>query len=1204
MSTTSSRYNHAKFQEIRKPPVVKINNDSGEKVSIKINNVDYEVPKEATIMEAAAINDINISRLCYMPRLPPSGHCRACVVEVEGIDDLPCSCATQVYEGMNIQTNTPKVRRAAAAALHKIQSSQRHAAESVNTANSEFERVLLNQDLSCVDHNDAIQIDSAKCINCSRCVRSCSAIQNLGILKMTEIQDNIGPRSVVTVNNPDLYLSESSCIACGQCTTVCPTAAITEVDDIERFYAARAAGKVCVVQTAPSVRVCVGEEAGMEAGLVTTGQMVSALRQLGFTYCFDTNYSADLTIMEEGTELIQRVTENILEPTPDARPLPMFTSCCPAWVNYVEKYRPDLIPNLSSCKSPMSMLSAILKTHFAEKLGKKPEDIYVVAIMPCTAKKQECIREQLGRDGYLDTDLVLTTREMGKMIRDNNIDFKNLPEENFDEAFAESSGAGAIFGASGGVMEAALRTAYEVLTQDKLEKVEFDAVRGFHGVREVTIPVPIKHNGQTINAEVCVAICGGIKAAQELVKGNISKYHFIEVMACPSGCISGGGQSLAQDADVYEKRRSAIYRIDDDLSAVRRSHENVTLMKLYKDWLGEPNGHKAHHLLHTHYHDHTAECKDRVKIEIDDSDVSDGFLLVYATQTGNTRDLATAMARKLACGAKVDLKAADDIHAMEMKKYRNIVLGTCTFGMGEIPAMGKAFFSQLKDLPEGFLEGHNVAIFGIGSTAYGGQFNKAGKDFEDAFVKTGCTFVVDRCIADEKIGYDTFINPWTDQLMEKFGIEEAVPVAPPEPRYRITVGLEQGVHGPPAGYTYVKMTKNERITPDDYDVDVRLVSFSLKDGEDYNTGLNYQSSYHLAIHPANPRDWVKDFMTKCYPTLDPEMIIVVTPVGSNPVIPGLDKGISITELFTRYLDIYDLAKRDFFKALAPFAKSASTRRRLLHLGSKEGAEELAELKKNSGYTYADAITEFADARPPLAWLVDVIPQIKPRLYSIASSNKYTCEGETKLDLELVFGVVTYETKSGKTCFGRTGAYIADVDPTKEDVWVPVTIHESPYTPPELERPVICLSVGTGIAPNRSVIQDRSAEVAKHGIDNVAKVLLYHGCRYSKKDHVCADFLKKCEDEGFLIAHYAFSRDDPSRRVYLPDVIKENADDCFKFLYQEKAKVVYCGGTRMVPGIVNAFKEVIMDKGGLSEAEAQKWLDDYSAEEENWVFESF
>ena len=572
-----------------------------ELVKVTIDGKTIEVPSTFTVIEAAAKAGIRIPQLCYHPELTKEGACRVCVCEVEGAKGLPAACVFPVRDGLVVHTNTPKVRATRKAVVELLLANhpqdclfcqkngdcelQSIAADlGIREVPYQGEKRHAEKDLS----NPSLVRDPNKCILCGRCIRVCHERQGLDIYGYINrgFKSMVGPAF-------GLGLGDVPCTYCGQCAAVCPTAAICEKDDTERvFDAIGNPKKYTVVQTAPSVRVALGEALGLPAGEIVTGKMVAALRRLGFDKVFDTNFAADLTIMEEGSEFLHRVTNGGV--------LPMITSCSPGWINFVELKYPDLLPHLSTAKSPQGMFGALSKTYWPEKMGIAVEDIYSVSIMPCTAKKSECVRPQLqSNPGIPDVDAVLTTRELARMIKSAGIDFKNLPEEEFDSPLGTGTGAAVIFGVTGGVMEAAIRTVHFLLTKQELPGIVFKPVRGMEGIKEAEVTVPV--NGQDVTVKLAVAhTLRNAKVLMDKIRAGKAEYHFIEIMACPGGCIGGGGQPQPVNAEIRAARTAAIYT-DDERNVLRQSHNNPDIQALYKDWLGAPLGEKSHHLLHTYF---------------------------------------------------------------------------------------------------------------------------------------------------------------------------------------------------------------------------------------------------------------------------------------------------------------------------------------------------------------------------------------------------------------------------------------------------------------------------------------------------------------------------------------------------------------------------------------------------------------------------
>lgn len=573
-------------------------------VTLSIDGQSVVAPASATVWEAAQLAGIKIPSLCHHPSLRPEGACRVCVVEVKGARSLLASCVTRVAEGMEVKTHAPAVLEARRNIVELLLSNHpRDCLSCARNNNCELQSIAADMGIRELPYsynrpqykkdqsNPSLERDPSKCILCGRCVRACSEVQGVNVYSFI----NRGIKSIV---GPAFGqgLGDSACTFCGQCAKVCPTGAISIKNDIGKVWAALAdPDKVVMVQTAPSVRVGLSEAMGGKPGDLVTGKMVTALRRLGFDRVFDTNWSADLTIMEEGTELINRLNSG--------GTLPMITSCSPGWVNFIELFYPELLPHLSTAKSPQAMFGAMLKTYYAQTAGIDPAKIVSVSIMPCTAKKYEAARPELADSGYRDVDIVLTTVELGQMLREAGINFQSLEDGQADPLMGIGSGAGTIFGATGGVMEAAVRTAYEILTGKPLEPIDLLPVRGLEGIKEASLDV----NGLEVKVAVAHTLANARKICEMIQAGNPHGWHFVEVMACPGGCVNGGGQPINTDPEVPRKRAEALY-LDDRTLPLRRSHENPEIQALYKDFLGEPNGHKAHELLHTHYAKQNRGC--------------------------------------------------------------------------------------------------------------------------------------------------------------------------------------------------------------------------------------------------------------------------------------------------------------------------------------------------------------------------------------------------------------------------------------------------------------------------------------------------------------------------------------------------------------------------------------------------------------------
>jgi iron-only hydrogenase group A len=564
-------------------------------MNITINGHNCWAKPGETILDVSRREGINIPTLCHLREYSPTGSCRICTVEVEGSGALVPACAFPVTENMEVRTNSPRVRRARKTLIELLVANHpQDCLFCVRSGNCELQSLTQEYGVRTIRYtgerrraridiaSPAIERDPEKCILCGRCVRICHETQQVGAIDFVHrgFKSSVAPaleRSLNTV----------PCVDCGQCVVNCPVGALTEKSHQKIVWEAiNNPDMYVVVQVAPAIRVALGEEFGADPGTVVTGKTVAALRRLGFKRVFDTNFSADLTIIEEATELLSRLN--------NGGSTPMLTSCSPGWVKFIEHYYPDLLGHLSTCKSPHEMQGALLKTYYAQKIGVDPSRMFVVSVMPCTAKKYEAQRPELGNE-YPDVDAVITTRELARMIRVAGIDFHKLPNEGFDDPLGESTGAGAIFGAAGGVMEAALRTAHFYITGNDMKSLTFAPVRGLDGVKQADVTI-----GDVSIKVAAVSGLHNIKPILDDIRAGKSPFHFIEVMACPGGCVNGGGQPLPATPEKLLKRTESIYQIDRE-SPRRNSHRNESVQKLYAEFLGEPNGHRAHELLHTHY---------------------------------------------------------------------------------------------------------------------------------------------------------------------------------------------------------------------------------------------------------------------------------------------------------------------------------------------------------------------------------------------------------------------------------------------------------------------------------------------------------------------------------------------------------------------------------------------------------------------------
>jgi NADH-quinone oxidoreductase subunit G len=1030
------------------------------------------------------------------------------------------------------------------------------------------------------DSSNALVLDLTKCVECARCVRVCKDVQGLGIWKLNE--GAVVPISTST----GAPLSETLCVSCGQCSAVCPSGALKEKSDLESVKAALKSGKVCVIQIAPSIRVAIGEEFGMPPGSIATGQLVMGLKRAGFHFVFDTNFAADLTIMEEGTEFGGRLKSG-------KGPFPMFSTCCPCWINHMEKEYHQLIPHMSTCKSPMTMLGALIKTQWAPRIGKRPEDIYSVAVMPCTAKKDERLREAMGRDGYRDIDYSMTTRECSEFLKLMGISRFDLSLP-FDDPMGMATGAGAIFGASGGVMEAVLRTAADAASGEKqvIPNLQMQQCRGFEGIKTAEVPIA----GIKVRVGVVHGLANIKRFFNEVLRTGLDKcgYHFVEIMACPGGCIGGGGQPHSNDPEILIKRSKAIYQVDEH-SALRRSHENPAIMHLYETYLGKPNGHLSHELLHTHYHPQETAASaggSTAPSAPVGAEEDNAIAVFYATVGGNTEGVARSIYNTLRA-AKINAKLfpMDACSPQDLQVIKTAILLSCTFGDGERPPQAANVWDWLEGQQDQHLLANlSYAVFGLGSSKYH-NFNKAAKDFDLKLEGLGAKRLVTVGLGDDAAddGFNTALEPWQAQLFEELG------VPPPKvalvPHYRLCLCLEPSVPVPPPTKTmYATLTESRLATPPDYGRPIRYMEFELG-----NTGFEYNVGDALGIHPENLPANVDTFLR--WYGVNPEATVTVLPVEEAAPLP-IPAAISVRHLFVRYMDIFSRPRKLFFRQLANFARKPDDQKRLHFIASPEGAAELAEYMKN-GPSYEDVLRDFPSAHPTLDFLVDMLPLIKPRLYSVASSPKAV---GTKCQLVIAIPTEVTRSRGRITGGGLTTSWLPTIPVGTE---VPVLVHEGSLRPPvDSAAPMLLVGLGTGLAPMRALLQDRLKD--KREGKPIGISLFYQACRYKKQDFILQDEIAVFKQEGVLTTHIgAFSHDDSKRFETVDLLISENPNLAWKILKQPNAHYYYCGPAAYnIPAKIEAaLYQACLKAGNITEEHATKIFEKAKGEK-RWLVEAF
>jgi NADH-quinone oxidoreductase subunit G len=1161
-----------------------------EYLNVTVNGKKITVLPSTTIYDACAKAGERVPTMCHHPRLKPAGKCGVCVVEVRQPGRSPSfvlSCSVVCKDGMEILTKTQEVKGKSAAAIANIMDSRRKRNPADVCKDKELEDMVSDGiDFRKDNSSNAVVIDWTQCIQCTRCVRACRDLQAINIYSL-----DAGWSQPIKVQD-GLELESSDCIGCGQCSLFCPTGAITEGPEIDKVLEQLAIPhndpkrKVVIGQFAPSTRVTIAEEFGMASGTIATGKIVSALKRIGFDYVFDTNFGADLTIMEEGTELLNRIT--------NGGPFPMFTSCCPGWVTMVEKLYPEYQKNLSTAKSPMQMLSAMIKTYFAQKINRKPEDIYVVALMPCTAKKYEISRPEMGRNNLPDTDCVLTTREMAEICRRTKIDFLGLPDAVPDSALGESTGAAILFGATGGVMEAALRTAIRIKTGKHLEKLEFNDIRGLDGIKECVIPLNLENK-----KELRIAVSNGGRNARELLsklKSGSVYYDFIEIMACPGGCIGGGGQPRSRDPDVLKRRMGSVYTMD-SVAKIRYSMDNPEIIELYKQFLHEPCGHVSHELLHTTYRDrsrHVIAAAPEAVHEIPAG--AKPCLVLYGSQTGNTeayaKRLCTMLCKSGFEGCRISAMDAYDYDLLI--KEQIVILFTSTFRDGELPDNAMKFWSYLSDKPDDYLKNIQFAVFGLGASSYP-LFNQAARLLDDRMEKLGSTRIVDRAEADQDStgasGYDQLFKTWTEGLISQLGIESASTniIAP---KYIISIGYQPSKPAPPPTNTaFGRIIVNKLLTPADYDRRIIYLEIDIK-----GTGIKYKVGDCLGVLPRNPKPQTLEFIRTL--GMNPDQVVSVSTVpGADVADFGTKSSLTIEELFVQYLDIFKSPARSMVGQLANFATDSNEQKTLLHWSEEAGEADYNKfITEHPNISIANLFEMFKSVRPSLDYLIELLPFIKGRLYSIASSPKKNPDV-----VELVVVVPMFVKRhSGRVSAGLCTDYLGSL--VADDV-IPIYNTLGTLTPPtQTEMPLVLCGLGTGIAPMRAFLQERKAD--KDAGKTVGEIVLFYGCRHKDKDFVLQDEWEMYKQAGVLSQVIPAFSHDQTYYVFVTHKIEEHPDITTRLIKKNKGAAVYCGPAMGIPQrIEESIKKAAMKVEGLSQLDADAFMFDVKTSG-RWLAEAF
>eukprot|EP00741_Cyanophora_paradoxa_P007268 tig00001095_g7031.t1 len=1005
---------------------------------------------------------------------------------------------------------------------------------------------------------------------------------------------------------------------------------------LKRIEEKRLEHKVHCAQIAPAVFVSIAEEFGLAPGTLKPSQLVQALKRIGFDHVFDLRYAADVTIMEEGSELLARLKSG--------GPFPMFTSCCAGWLRSAEEEYPDLLKHLSSCKSPMTMNTSLIKSFFAKSIEADPATVVVTSIMPCTIKKVEAQRPQL-LEAVHHTDHVITTRELAAIFRAMDLNWDDLdgagPSSEFSSWMGPGSGAGGIFGVTGGVMEAALRTAYELATGKPLENVKIEEPRGLFGLKEGALEV-----AGVGELKFCVVDgLTNIKRVMEQTRAGECPYHFVEIMMCTNGCISGPGQPRSKDKSIAKQRMNALYTAD-ERAVIRKSHENPAVKRLYDEFLGQPLSHLSHELLHVEHwphhkrpegaangHGHGAEGMDKHQLQASFGALEKGLeagaaaaepevvygegeapepvawalpppaaRVVYGSETGNAETLARVVAKELAGrGVAVKCSEADELEMDELQGVTTLLLVVSTAGQGELPDNCKDFYSGLNPSkhPKNWLRNLHYSVMGIGDSSYA-FFNRAAVMFDERLALLGAQRFRDRGVGDDQDEerFETGFEKWAPAVYKALKLppmKEDSTVGPPSHKVILTTGpnvtrkFEEGWRPILADGSaqLIRLDSNVRITPEGYDRDIRHLTFEVRDVPEQ---LKYTVGDALAIFPRNDPGETAAFLK--WFGLEPTDLVSFKVnenyKGDAKPRPPLPPGTTLLDYVCDCVDLFGRPNARFFAALAKFATDVHQREELLAMAAKSwrGTAAFAVLQKDVGQvTYASLMSSYPSARPSLAQLLDLIPPIKPRYYSIASS-PHVVPG--KLELSVV--IVDWEKPDKSVGYGTCTGYLRQL--VDGPHWVPVALKPGVgiCMPPHPSTPIVMAGLGTGLAPMRAMVQERWWQVV-HG-KRVGPSVLFFGCRHSKGDYLYSSKWDEYVQQGALShLRVAFSRDGP-KKVYIQDKIAAEPELLYDCFVKRGGYFFFCGPAGRVPQDIRAAIETAMSEAGKEEGFTKEMASQY------------
>ncbi|OHT16021.1 Iron only hydrogenase large subunit, C-terminal domain containing protein [Tritrichomonas foetus] len=1094
-------------------------------IHVTINGQSYKAEQGQTILQVFQSHGIFIPTLCHHPDLPPCGKCGLCVVRIDG-GTFVYACMQPARNKMIIDTKSADVIEKAKKSLESFFN------VSQPPPSPEIEEIVkyLNPKNPVRprehDRTNAITFDPTECINCGRCIRICSDILNIGAL-----------------NEPNPRMRINECISCGMCISICPTNSLQETPSIAPILRALVQNKIIVLQLAPSVRVSVGELFGEPIGTLCTEKIIAAARQMGISYVLDTQYGADVTIVEEATELVERLKNK--------KGLPMFTSCCPSWVNFVERSHPELTGNLSTTKSPHMIVGKLIKTYFADRLRLKETDIFTVSLMPCVSKKDEVKRMQL----IGDFDAVITAREFGKMVKDFGIEWTSLKGGEFDHILGNSSGAGAIFGVSGGVTEATVRYAHEILTGKKIGEIEYHQFRGNLGSVVKTADISF---GDTV---IKMAVCSGISAARDLIESeNYKKYHFIEVMSCPGGCIAGGGQPKLPSRELAINRAKTLYDIDKNQiqNKLKTAADNTEVTALYKLFLEKPGSHKAHNLLHTHYEPQETAMLANIKR------LQTQPIVGFGSSTGT----ATRLARIVGGFIKTVSGAMNSLTLTSLIKRKTAIFIVSTTGDGEFPTNCKKFIENLRESNIDLSE-VRYAVCGLGSRAYN-QFCLAGKQLD---------LIMEEHHAKQIIPFipiDTSTEDRGETLFERWCLDLCTALGLPPPRigvnlmYRLTPDNDDSViNNPLRPLKFEKMTIKNRslLTAKNYMKEIFKLDIKMP------AGMSYKPGGIFLIFPQNPPEMAKEVIQVL--GYDPNQVFQIH-VDAASVVNFIPERVSIEQLFTMYLDLKGPPNRSLLRAFMRVANNEGIEKiqNLLDINNENGFNEYLK-----DIDIATCIKQFAQyGVPQIDSLVSSCPHIIPRKYSIASAPI-----KNRGFISLVVSTLQF----GNNRVGLCSDYLRNEKTSK--IYMRIMEDEDEDFSELKENPMILVATGRGIGSIISILELRQYDDGPFG-----KCILFYGCQSGEGYKPLIDELQEFKKNGAVDEVYVACSRDTEKKQYVQDAMREQQDKLWELWQDPQCSLIYSGfpGT-ICDDIISIMIEIAETFGDAAVDEAREFYDNHN-----------